>query len=454
MRALTLFVVAGVLAGCSQQDLSRPPPTDRFYFPSGVVFSKPAGSTNGVLYVASANFDKRYDDGTLLAVDLDQAGADGARIPPLGQPVPDTGPVRVEALNVPEGGAALLSSFAGEMTAYPLPDGALRLFVPSRSEGDKLQILDVQGTKLSCAYESPGGDPLDCITHAPSTAANAAEPGSEGIPAAPEPFGVGLSDDGQLYVTSLRPADSPAGSLENLQAFAMQLSAASPTITDDSFIPLGAGASNSVAVGQRYAYLSGRFLPVSSTQLDVVLRLVDRRTKAVLYPQIEPRFHVIEGRGLALSADEQRLFFLGLSPDTLLRLDLSGVTSSSPKVTPVGGIPLPAGPMEIKLIDRPGHGELAVISCLTAGSVVIYDEDLGDIAVEIPGVGVQPTGLAIQREGNQARIFVTDFGDGRVTVIDVPDLLRPQSARVVAYLGKLQTCLVRESDPSCQGVTP
>jgi hypothetical protein len=368
--------------------------------------------------------------------------------------VAPTGPVTVEDLNVPQGGAALLASFAGEMTSYPLPDGALRLFVPSRSEGDKLQILDARGSQLACAYESAGGDPLDCISHAPSTAANAAEPGSEGIPAAPEPFGVGLSDDGQLFVTSLRPADSPSGSLQNLQAFAMQLSAATPTITDDSFIPLGAGPTNSVAVGARYAYFSGRFLPVGNGQLDVVLRLVDRRTKAVLYPQIESRYHVIEGRGLALSSDEQRLFYLGLSPDTLVRLDLSAVTSSSPEVTPVRGIPLPAGPMEVKLIERPGHGELAVISCLGAGSVVIYDEDLGDVAVEIPGVGVQPTGLAIQHEGNQARIFVTDFGDGRVTVIDVPDLLRPQSARVVAYLGKLQTCLVRDNDPSCQGVTP
>lgn len=454
MRALTLLVAAGILAGCGQQDLSRPPPTDRFYFPSGLAFSKPAGSTNGVLYVASANLDKRYDDGTLLAVDLDQVGADGARLPPLGQPVPATGPVSIEALNVPSGGAALISSFAGEMAAYPLPSGALRLFVPSRSEGNKLQIVDATGTQLDCAYESGGGDPLDCVTHAPSTAANAANPGDVGVPAAPAPFGLGLSGDGQLFVTSIQSADSPAGSFQNMQAFAVELNAASPEITDDNFISLGYGPTNSAAVGQRYAYFSGRYFAVANTSSDVVLRLVDRRSKAILYPQIEPLFHVIEGRGLALSADEQRLYLLGLSPDTLLRLDLSAVTSSAPQVRPVRGIPLPSGPMQVQLIDRPGHGELAVITCLSAGTVVIYDEDLGDIAVAIPGVGVQPTNLAIQREGNQARIFVSDFGDGRVTVIDVPDLMRPQTARVVAYLGKLQTCLVRDTDPSCQGVTP
>lgn len=451
MRALSLLAAVFVV-GCAQQGLSRPPPTDRFYFPSGIAFTKPVGSTNGVLYVASANFDKRYDNGTLLAVDLDKVGGTG--LPPLGQPVAATGPVSLEALNIPDGGSALLSSFAGEMAAYPLPSGALRLFIPSRSEGDKLQIVDATGTQLACAYPSSGGVPLDCITHALTTSANGATPGSIGKPSAPEPFGVGLSNDGQLFVTSLRPADSPSGSLQNLEAFTVELNAAAPEITDSSFISLGQGASNSVAVGQRYAYLSGRFLPVSNTDTDVVLRLVDRQAKTVIFPQIEPLFHVIEGRGLALSSDEQRLFFLGLSPDTLVRLDLSATTSSSPQVKPVRGIPLPSGPMEVKLIERPGHGELAVISCLSAGSVVIYDEDLGDIAAVIPGVGVQPTNLAIEQEGSQARVFVSDFGDGRVTVIDIPDVLRPQTARVVAYMGKLQTCLVRDTDPSCQGVNP
>jgi hypothetical protein len=453
MRAHTLLLAAVmVLAGCSDSGQGRPPPTDRFYFPSGIAFARPAGSTNGVLYVASANLDKRYDNGTLLAVDLDKVGANGEGLPPFGEPVGKDGPKILEALNVPDGGKALLASFAGQMAAYPMGD-TLRLFVPSRAEGDKLQVVDATGTQLACQYPAGPGTPLDCITNAPTTTANAI-PGEVGKPAAPQPYGVALSQDGQVFVTSLQLADSPNGSRENLEAFALKTSAEDPKITDDSFFSLGPAVADSVAVGSRYGYYAGRYLATSDVSPDVVLRLVDRTSNAVIYPLVARRYHVIEARGLALSRDEKRLYLLGLGPDSLLRVDLANVTSSSPSLTTVRAVPLPSGPLSIKLIERPGHGELAVITCLTAGTVVLYDEELGAIVREIPGVGVEPTGIAVDQQGSGARVFVSDFGDGRVTVIDIPDLLKPQEAWVSAYLGKPQTCLVRDTDPSCQGVNP
>jgi hypothetical protein len=51
---------------------------------------------------------------------------------------------------------------------------------------------------------------------------------------------------------------------------------------------------------------------------------------------------------------------------------------------------------------------------------------------------------------------VSNFQDGRVAVVDVPDLDAPRNARLVAHLGRQQLCLVRATDPSCGdgGVAP
>ena len=53
---------------------------------------------------------------------------------------------------------------------------------------------------------------------------------------------------------------------------------------------------------------------------------------------------------------------------------------------------------------------------------------------------------------------MSNFGDGRISVIDVPELDRPQGARLVAHLGEQQLCLTRGvSSPGCvasQEVTP
>ena len=110
------------------------------------------------------------------------------------------------------------------------------------------------------------------------------------------------------------------------------------------------------------------------------------------------------------------------------------------------------------MIARPGRGDLVVVTCSSAGSVAIYDDDVGDLVSLVGGVGVQPYGLAVDVRGNAARIFVSNFGDGRISVIDVPELDRPQGARLVAHLGEQQLCLTRGvSSPGCvasQEVTP
>jgi DNA-binding beta-propeller fold protein YncE len=83
----------------------------------------------------------------------------------------------------------------------------------------------------------------------------------------------------------------------------------------------------------------------------------------------------------------------------------------------------------------------------SAGVVSIYDEEVGQVVAQVAGVGVQPYGITVDQRGNAARLFVSNFGDGRVAVIDLPSLDVPQDARLVAHLGAQQ-----ELDPD-QGTT-
>jgi hypothetical protein len=100
-----------------------------------------------------------------------------------------------------------------------------------------------------------------------------------------------------------------------------------------------------------------------------------------------------------------------------------------------------------------------VVTSSTAGVVSIYDDDAGRLVSQISGVGSQPFGIAVQPADptapdpaarNVARVFVSNFGDGRVAVIDV-DVVQPERSRLVAHLGKAQTCLLQGNDASCLG---
>jgi len=172
----------------------------------------------------------------------------------------------------------------------------------------------------------------------------------------------------------------------------------------------------------------------------------------------------LDTRGLALNDTETALYVLTRSPDSLLILSIEASDPGAPpgvggalgnniRVSAIKSVPMPQGPNLVQLISRKalGLGDLAVVTCSLAGTVLIYDTDLGQAIGEIPTVGVEPYGLAIDNRGTAARLYVSDFGDGRVAVIDIPDLSAPQQAVLVAHLGAPQTCDVTPTDASCDG---
>ena len=472
MRCLLLIVGVAVLSGCPPQTIEKLPPPGQFYFPTGVVHVDTpnladGGASDGILYVASANFDKRFDFGTVIAVDLSKVG-----LPTFGAPVGFNdagfgGPLQLTDLKLGPSATVLIAPFAGEMAALPMPDaGAVRLYLPTRSEQHRLYGLDApiprtpgSAPSIGC-FTPPGasgpttsedGGTVDCSPTGLSLVAF--EKSESGIPRAPAPIGVAISATREVWVTALQQADTPKGSTLGTRAYVVHVNGDIPQVVADtplpdggairgSFINVGAGATNTVVVGSRYAYATGRIY--ASGVPANLLRAIDTTSFNAFNTFLENTFTVFEGRGAALSSAEDRLYLIGRSPDSLLVASITNKDGPIPNIRVERSVPLPEAPSLITTIPRPGKSDLVVVTCSTAGVVVFYDDEVGNLTAQIAGVGLQPYALAVDvRTTGGARVYVTNFTDGRVAVIDVPDLSRPASAKIVAFLGSSQLCITR-----------
>lgn len=485
MRALLMrLALASTLllaVACNQDLVARPPVETRLYYPTGVAFVLPASPDGGLgrLYVASSDFDRRFDVGWVTAVDLAQVRSpDGRTLPLPGAavaPPPDGGsdqgrPVQFDQLATTVASIVHIAPFAGLAT---VDDAGTRLFVPSRSEGDELAIMDLTppadgGVPLRCFFS--GGN--DCTVDALQLALEQT-PGDFGIPAAPEPYSVTLAPDSdEIYVTHLKPASSPAQSATNLENFLVTLHqsdldaaratwtpAAGYIVPDSAFSTLGRGASNSIVVTPDFLYVSGR-AKLASTDPDVLLRVVDRASNLIAFPQLQLVWASVDARGLQLRPDGQRLYLAVDNPATLLVVDVSAPPAAelAPTFTLVRAVPLPEGPNDVKLLTRTGRAPLVVVSCSVDGSLAFYDDDLGQIAALVPGVGALPFGIAIDRRDDFARLYVSNFGDGRIAVVDVPLSVTAAGGRLVprlvAHIGPKQYCLLETDDRNCVDTTP
>lgn len=441
-----------LLAACGPSSFSNPPPAGAFYFPTGVVHVEAGAGSEGALYVASSNYDRKYDFGSVIGLALDNLVASGG-LPTFGAAVPESGPPTLTSLAVGEGALAHIQSFAGEMDKLASGSGA-RLFVPTRAEGHRVNVLDAPGPTAGAArIGCEAGQ--ECAESGPSLVAFEkdgpdGEPNPSGLPRAPGPSGVGVAPDGQVFISHLLRADSPPGSLRDNRAYLVALDGNHPELSVDSFIELSGGATQAVAVGAHYAYATGRYVDPAASMVRLVSRAAPHK---VLFPFIEESFRVLEARGAALSSDEKRLYIVGRRPDTLVVLNVVG--DDPPTLKAVRGIPLPDGANQVRVLSRPGRGDLVVVSCSNAGSVVVYDDDVGALVAEVRDVGLSTFGLAVHRRaaadgvGQGARIFATNLGDGQVAVIDIPNLARPHEARLVARLGASHVCRTQPKSERC-----
>lgn len=460
MRPALLIAVL-CLTACTEKKKNLPPP-DRFYFPSGIHHAQNPAGGEGFLYVISANFDRRYDDGLLTAVDLDRVG-----LPAFPGRVDGGAPALLLDLMVDAGSTIELANFGADPGVESRPGGVTRLYIPSRAEGQKLMVVDALGPQLTCVpmMTSDGGtftaeDPRDCGGFGASLVAE--EHSTNGAPRADSPMSAAVSaDGGHIWVSSGRQADSPRFSMTNFNDYVVRIDAQRLVVDIPNFIGIGPGSTHAVVAGKRWMYFSGRF--PSAVVNPPLVRLVRCEPNCeVIFPNLENDVKIGEARGLALSSDETRLFLAGrqasgvTGSDVLVIATITNAESTSPALSLVRTVPLPTEPQMVRTISRgPGRGDLVAVTCSGAGSLVIYDDERGDLVAQLDGIGLQPSSFTVDRRTgpgvNGARIYVTNFTDGRVAVVDLPDLDVPQDARIIAHLGASQVCLTRSLQ--CDGGT-
>jgi hypothetical protein len=482
MRPLIL-ISALVWAGCAAETEPQPPPSDRFVYPSGIVHLPVQNdpSKQGALYVASANFDKCFDSGAVMALDLDNL-----ELPAMGAPVPRP-PQMIRTLTDLKVGAeniVQIESFAGQMAVWNNPASGKppRLFVPTRAEENYLHAIDIQEkAKLACV----DGLANNCIFGALSLTRNI-EGSENDLPRAPAPLGVTVGEEGgqpDVWVTHVEAADSPARTAQNFQTYVVHLPNAGGDTLDinkDNFIPLttgnlSLGGAHATAIGQKYVYVSGRAYVAGQTSqfAGFILRLIDRsNTARILETDLGGIYSTLEARDVLVGGydpvqDKERLYLVARGPDVLLVLDVLGARSAQPRVSVINAVLLPGGASYATLIRRgapEANDDVIAITCTATtrieGAVVLYDTRLGQIVAQVEDVGRQPYGIAVHHPAristatpDMARLFVTNFGDGRVAVIDIPDLANPQGTGLVAYLGRRQGRDEKQGTSTCEQET-
>jgi hypothetical protein len=161
-RAIAVIAPACLLVACAQDIPGIAPPSNRFFFPTGMTCVPGSTSACDFIAVTNSNFDQRYNAGAMMLLST----AELFRLAPA-----PTSSTAVTFSDDPAGFASAIVSlvrvpqFGGELLFVPDPNSAPNgiIFQPSRGN-NQVTAVTVRDGKLDCA--SAGGDKtlgaIDC----------------------------------------------------------------------------------------------------------------------------------------------------------------------------------------------------------------------------------------------------------------------------------------------------
>ncbi len=145
-RGWVLVLAGGLfgLAGCADEVPGNPPPNGQLHFPTGLAVHTATGADPQFLYALNANFDQRFNAGSVLSFSVDRLFA-----------LVPTSSADDDVVFRADFGDAVVSQvrvfqFGGELISVPDGGGGTRLFFPSRGR-NRLTMLqaDARG-QLDC----------------------------------------------------------------------------------------------------------------------------------------------------------------------------------------------------------------------------------------------------------------------------------------------------------------
>ncbi len=428
--ALALLLVTGCPATSEQVR----PPTDQFYFPTGVDISP----DQELLFVANANSDLRFDGGTVIPVSLDRVDSITNEWLATGE-VPSGRDCNRDlmvgyTLECNEREAVLadrgvrIGNFVTDLQVQALDDGSmLRVFTAVRGD-PSLTWSDWLGEDMDCGG---GGEFPECDDDHRLTQLR--DDGDlAGIP--DEPFGLFVdSVNGYVMVTHLT-----SGSV----TLASAPPSGSPPVLSDAignlFAPDPAtGIRGAVGAAGRLPGTDGDRIYVTSRSESRVqiLTVLNSAGWPVLVPAeyffLNRVLPSTNGRDIAFSADGNRSYIINRSPPMLHIIDTSLDAQGVPRNVLQAGVEICPEASNLSVANA-GRGERVYVACFGAGQVWVVDP-IGAVVDAIIDVGRGPHGLVAAPD--RARLYVTNHLEDTVAVID----LTPESTtenRVVLRLGR------------------
>lgn len=430
-------------AGCTASAEEVRPPAEELYFPTGAAISP----DQSVLFVANANSELRYDSGSISVVDLevvDQVidGWLGSQTIPADcrrdSEFTETLVCSIEGMFIVDNAGVRVGNFATDIAVQTLDSGKLRLVVPTRGDPSIAWAdFDPGAKRLSCTESADDYALCDDIHRLSFVQNNADEPA---IPE--EPFSVfANSASGYAVVTHLT-----TGAVTLVDSPRDGGPAKVTDIVANVFLPdQNTGLRGATGVAGRTPNAEGDIVYVGSRSEDRVQTFTVARPPNGADPYLLSGGYFFldvvgsgpnqggssDTRGMAFSADGQRLYLVNRRPPSLQIFDTSFGDTGAPRNEPLGATDICRQASTVTVTDV-GDGERAIVTCFQDGQIYIIDpRGQGDIE-DILTVGRGPyTAVA---SASRKRLYVTNFLEDTIAVVDLTPGARTKN-RVVLRIG-------------------
>lgn len=445
--------LGALAAACTASSEDVRPPSTELFFPSGLQVAP----DESVLFVANGNSELRYDSGTLSVVDIASARQIAAawttsRAIPDGCAqdldfretlVCDEAPFMKGDESVRIGNFATdvaIQDFTKRVSSDPAKAGVaghLRVFAPTRGD-PSISWADYDGTKLTCNSD---GEPFGLCDDAHRLTTPENDPNTaSGIP--DEPFGVFVDAiNGVTVVTH-----QTTGSVSMIDS---DYEGANATIVDvrhNVFAgdPLS-GLAGATGVSGRLAPDLGSIIYVGARTEDRVQMFTFARPPSGSQPYLVPGAYFFldavgagsgtgasaDTRGMAFSADGNRMYLVNRAPPSLQIYDTSIGADGTPVNLPITATDICRAASTLTVLDS-GDGERVYVTCFQSGELYVINPS-GQAEVEdILTVGRGP--YAVSASPTNKQLYISNFLEDTISVVDV-NPSSPYRNRVVLRIG-------------------
>lgn len=465
-RGIPFFFVALALAGCDIPNPGIPPVQATLNFPIAVGLSDPTQGTGGesdYLLVVNANYDARYNQGTVLSLDMRRIMArfDAVANDPLHR-MNCTNPAAWDDPNVEcqvaeaadvmadgrdaathEGAEVWIDSFAGSIVRSPQSD---RFYIPTRGTAN-LTWIDFDNATGAIDCGAVGSLRCDAAHRRTRIRATDECPGRT-ITLTGDPSGVvamrldqltGSVDDADRDVVLMLQRNGTA-------ALFMDDAALGDPVLTHVLTGLQQDAINAELEPSTLLGWVNTSSPVStraSRALGRVGVFIDPDTEACSQAFAAPGVFLdglatgYDTRDVAFSSDAQNryAYVLSRSPESVITIDQQGTPFIPGNAAIVDVQPTGFGPSRIRRITIGGH-DFLLVTCFDDGSVWIYGTQPTEVLSIVPGFN-GPFELALDEERQIA--VVADFKTSVLRFIDLSPLLHGHDAVVLGRVGTPRT---------------